>query len=558
MRRGLGRQLYVWFVVSVTAPLILVAIAATLLVNSQLQGARVGDITNALVPTAHRIENALTELERITFSPYLHHDLFTLLTYADRGYLADPPKGMATTVARAERTYTNTLVKMMFTADQTVRSITFYPASGDDDLGHALVRTTPGLREVAAPGYRSTPWYEAAALDGSFVTISAEPAPVVTLATMIRDLDRDRHVGVLVVEADADELLAGVANLTVRASDTLVLADSAGRVLAGTGGEWDADDAGYVPIEVAIPSVGWRLVYQVSKSDVRASTAVLVGLGVAAALVTSAAAFGIYRRESRTVVRGSSDILDTLHSMRAGDLSKKSTVTSDDWLGTIAESVNHLGSELSSLIDREYKAVIDRQNAEYRALQAQISPHFLYNVFNDFMAMNRLGQRERLEESILRMTRLLRYSCSTAEFATVRDEVEFAREYLYLRQIQLDERLSYEIEMDEGCAEVTMPRLIIQPLVENAIKHGLSDERPLVVQLRVEQVEGGGRARVTIRDDGNGFDADRITESTGFATMNIRERLRILSEDAVLDITSHPGHGTTCVLDLRSEQLCGS
>src|SRR5690606_17073401 len=285
---------------------------------------------------------------------------------------------------------------------------------------------------------------------------------------------------------DADELLGGVADLAARASDRIVLADAEGRVLAGHGGGWDAEDPSYVPVAVAIPSVDWQLVYQVSRSEARASAALLVGLGVVAALAISAAAYAIYRRESRSVVRGTTDILRTLRTMRAGDLSKKSTVTSDDWLGTIAESVNHLGSELSSQIDREYKAVIDRQNAEYRALQAQISPHFLYTVFNDFMAMNRLGQRERLEESILRMTRLLRYSCSTAEMATVGQEVDFAREYLYLRQIQLDERLSYEIEIDERCREMTMPRLIIQPLVENAIKHGLPDERPLTVHVRVE------------------------------------------------------------------------
>lgn len=551
MGRGLSRQLFLWFVGSVTVPLVLVAIASSVLISSQLQNARLVDITNALAPTAHGIEASLAELDRIAFSPYLYNELFTLLVYADRGYLVEPPQGMGTAIARAERTYTSTFVKMMFTARQTVRSITFYPANGERQAGYALVRTTPGLREFHSPGYRDSTWYVAAARDGSAVSITSGPEPTVVLATMIRDQDRNRPVGVLLVEASADHLLGGLHDMSVPTADRLVLADSSGEAIAGDVRDWQPEDPDFIPVDVAIPSVEWHLVYQVSRNEARASTALIVGIAVGAAIVTSGFAYAIYRRESRAVVAGTDDIIETLAAMRAGDLSTRSAVESNDWLGTIADSVNHLGAELSTRIEREYKAVIDRQNAEYRALQAQISPHFLYNVFNDFMAMNRLGQRERLEESILRMTRLLRYSCSTAEFATVGQEVAFAGEYLFLRQIQLDERLSYTIDIEPGCRSVTMPRLIVQPLVENAIKHGMPDDRKLTVRVCAEPTAGGQGTRITVRDDGTGFDPERITETSGFATTNIRERLRILSQNSTLEISSEPGAGTVCVLDLQ-------
>lgn len=554
MHRGLGRQLFMWFAGSVTVPLVVLAVVSSVLFNTQLQNARVRDVSAVLTPTAHRIESSLAELDRLAFSPYLHSDLFTLLTYADRGHLTDPPRSLATKVARAEGTYTNTLVKMMFTAEQTIRSITFYPEHGT--TAFQLDRARPGLREIEVESYRGTAWYLDAAKDGRSISVEATEAPLVTAATTIRDLERKRHIGVLVVEADASELLRGFSELEVPGRDRLVLVDAAGKVIAGHEGEWDAHDAAFIPVELEVPSVGWRLVYQVSKAESRTSGALLAGIAVAVALLTSAVAYLIYRRESRTVVDGTTDILATLTSMRDGNLGTKSAVSSNDWLGSIADSVNHLGSELSTHIEREYKAVIDRQNAEYRALQAQISPHFLYNVFNDFMAMNRLGQRERLEESILRMTRLLRYSCSTAELATIGQEVEFAREYLFLRQIQLDDRLSYDIQVDEECRAVEMPRLIIQPLVENAIKHGLPDDRPLTIQLHVRSADDGARTIVTIRDDGSGFDPECITETTGFATMNIRERLRILAQGAELDIASRPDEGTTCVLELHKELPC--
>jgi two-component system sensor histidine kinase YesM len=554
MHRGLGRQLFVWFTGSVTIPLVLLAVVASVLFSSQLQATRVRDVSSALTPTAQRIENSLAELDRISFAPYLHSDLFTLLVYADRGHLESTPRSLEGAVARAERTYTNTLVKMMFTAEQTIRSITFFPEHGT--VAYRLDRVRPGLQPVETGSYRSASWYVDAATEGRSIWVLEGKERVVRAATTIQDRDRKRQVGVLVVEADADELLRGLAELEVQHGDRLVLADASGKVIAGPEGRWDEDDPDFIPVAVEVPSVDWRLVYQVSKAGSRTSSTLLTAIAVGVALLTAAVAYLIYRRESRTVVAGTTDILATLTEMRDGNLNRRSSIASNDWLGTIAASVNHLGAELSTRIEREYKAVIEKQNAEYRALQAQISPHFLYNVLNDFMAMNRLGQHERLEESILRLTRLLRYSCSTAELATVGHEVDFAREYLYLRQIQLDDRLRYQIDVDESCREVEMPRLIIQPHVENAIKHGLPEDRPLTIELRVRTSQDGTATLVTIRDDGLGFDADRITDTTGFATMNIRERLRLLARGAELEIESRPREGTTCVLALPSEMLC--
>ncbi len=555
MGRGLSRQLRGWFVGSIAAPLVLVAIVASLAFTSRLEHSRVVDITNALTLTAEQIENSLGELDRIAFSPYLYNDLFTMLVYADRGYLGAPPAGQAATVTRVERTYVNTLVKMMYTAGQTIRSIIFYPAGGDGHTAYALTRTKAGLQAMNVPSYRDTAWFGTSASQGRAVTIDEHPEPVLSLSTMIRDQDRHRDLGVLQINVVADETLASLSAMSLPAGDRLLLIDESGAVLRGEAIDWQQNNSGYTTVEAPIPSVGWRLVYLANQVDALRSTVLMVSLAVVAALMILALSYAIYRRESRSVVAGTNEIVSTLQRMRSGDLNTTSGVHRDDWLGTIAESVNHLGSELSSHIDREYRAVIDRQHAEYRALQAQISPHFLYNVFNDFMAMNRLGQRERLNDSILQMTRLLRYSCATGDFATVRQEVDFAQQYLFLRQMELDDRMSYEILLAEECADVPMPRLIVQPLVENAIKHGIPDDRPLHIRIRAElSVHEPPRTRITVTDDGIGFNPDGITETSGFATMSIRERLRILSPDSTLQISSRPGEGTCSVLEVGAIQ----
>jgi sensor histidine kinase YesM len=201
-----------------------------------------------------------------------------------------------------------------------------------------------------------------------------------------------------------------------------------------------------------------------------------------------------------------------------------------------------------------YAELLERRNAQYEALQAQIRPHFLYNVLNNIIGLNRLEDRRRLEESVVALKEILRYSLGQERFSTLGEEIRIARRYCSLQELRFDDRISFDLSCPEDLATLPMPKLILQPLVENAIIHGLEPMaergRLTVTAYRSDEEH----VDVTVIDNGIGFDdrieppADGATRGTHIGLRNIEQRLRAVYTGARLTVSSRPGEGTTCVL----------
>jgi two-component system sensor histidine kinase YesM len=557
---SLRHQLLAWFIGAVTVPLVLAAILGSALFADRLERTRTLDVANTLTSIAHSMSENVGELRRIAFTPYLFGQLQDALVYMNRGYIEAAPPGLATSVAMAQRAYSSTLIKLMHTATQTIAEVDFYPAARTDGTVYKVLRDRPGLRTETDLGYRETDWYQAAAAQDNGVALVIDNAagePSLVWVAMIRDLDRHQALGVLRIDASARGIETPMTQMVVPDGDQLVLRGPDGLAIRSVPARSGTALPGQPLAKAPIAGTEWGLTYFADRAKQLTTTAGVVAVALAIAMAAAALAYVIYRRESRAVTAGTAAVVSTLEKMRAGDLSARADLEREDWLGAISESVGHLGTELSQQIDQNYKAVIARQNAEYRALQAQISPHFLHNAFNDFVAMNRLGDSERLEKSILRLSRMLRYSCTTSDWATVAQEAEFAEQYLFLRESELAGRLTYQVKVDPAVADVSMPRLIVQPLVENALVHGLADDATISVQVAAHLDNETGQTVIEVVDDGLGFEpkaqTEPITEAAGFATMNIRERLRILSPRASLEIISQPGEGTRCTIKIPLE-----
>ena len=158
-------------------------------------------------------------------------------------------------------------------------------------------------------------------------------------------------------------------------------------------------------------------------------------------------------------------------------------------------------------------------------LQAQIEPHFLFNSLSTVLSLVDTD-REKAGRMLTDLIRYLRVSLSRtrAESTTIDQEMEMARAYLDIYQIRMGDRLQYRIQAEDGLKEAAIPPMLVQPLVENAVKHGLEPT-----------VEGGlvtitaysvpQKIRITVTDTGKGLDE---TGDAGFGLMNIRERLHSL------------------------------
>jgi len=163
------------------------------------------------------------------------------------------------------------------------------------------------------------------------------------------------------------------------------------------------------------------------------------------------------------------------------------------------------------------------KNAELRSLRFQINPHFLFNTLNSLSAQVMTGRAAEAETMIQNLSRFYRTSLAgdpTAD-VTLAEEVHLQRLYLEVEGVRFPHRLRTEFDIPDALADICVPGLILQPLVENAVKHGVSTTRdPVTITIRAEQVQG--QLRLTVENDGNGTPRNG---GTGIGLVNVRDRL---------------------------------
>jgi len=191
------------------------------------------------------------------------------------------------------------------------------------------------------------------------------------------------------------------------------------------------------------------------------------------------------------------------------------------------------------------------KEAELRLLQAQIEPHFLFNTLANVRSLIDFAPKE-AGELLDAFTDHLRASLTSmrAERVSLDTELALVGHYLRLMQLRMGERLSFSIDADDAARAVMVPPLLLQPLVENAIHHGLESKvEPGHVQVRARVVDG--QLQLSVQDDGVGLDAPRTRPGNGVATQNIRDRLATRYGDrATLRIEPALPHGTQALLQL--------
>ena len=262
-----------------------------------------------------------------------------------------------------------------------------------------------------------------------------------------------------------------------------------------------------------------------------------------------------------------------------GDLGVRFFYPYKDEVGSLAKSFNYMIGEIQSLVrkqeetieelkrERDYVAEVQKQKrkAELKALQAQINPHFLYNTLN---AITWQAADQGAEEiSILSnsLGKFFRIGLSKgAEVISLREELEHVTSYLEIQSIRYHSRLSYEIHVDDKCLDFRMIKLLLQPLAENSIYHGIKEKQGAgIIKISVSE-EGTGEETITeleVWDNGAGIPEEKIAFinetlkkggtdcEAGYGIYNVNERIRLFyGKEYGLHNESSFGHWTKAVL----------
>jgi two-component system, LytTR family, sensor kinase len=189
--------------------------------------------------------------------------------------------------------------------------------------------------------------------------------------------------------------------------------------------------------------------------------------------------------------------------------------------------------------------------AELRALRAQLNPHFLFNALTTIGYLIQTAP-VRAVDTLLRLTHVLRgvLRRSTSEFSSLDEEIDLIRSYLEIERARFEERLLVTIDVPPDAGRLSLPTLLLQPIVENAVKHGLASTREGGL-LRVSAEHDGHRLVLRVEDSGIGFDPASARAQSGVGLASVAQRLSVhYGTDATLEITSAPGRGTTVRVDL--------
>lgn len=271
---------------------------------------------------------------------------------------------------------------------------------------------------------------------------------------------------------------------------------------------------------------------------------------------------------SNLVTKPLRQVSEAIRKFSAGDFSQQVQVTTKDEVGEVADCFNKMVGDIRKLIDENYVIKLSEKESELAALQAQINPHFLYNTLDALYWQAMEAGNEELGETILALSDLFRLVLGKGKNeVTVGQEAELIARYLQIQKMRFSKRLQYEICIDEEIRQEKIPKLILQPFVENAIVHGFENvSTPCKLTVTGRRVDK--KLVFEIRDTGIGMSREQLAalweeESVNYskqrigryAIKNIRERLQLkFHEQFTLEIQSGVGEGTTVILTLPCEE----
>ncbi|MCO6490618.1 MAG: histidine kinase [Phaeodactylibacter sp.] len=199
-------------------------------------------------------------------------------------------------------------------------------------------------------------------------------------------------------------------------------------------------------------------------------------------------------------------------------------------------------------------------SAQLNALRLQLQPHFLFNTLNTISSLMEFDKK-RAQKVVSQLGNLLRFVLSQDKrnLAPLREEIEFIRNYLNIEEARFPDRLTIEYKIDEQALEAQVPTLILQPLVENAVKHGFANRTgPGKITLACQKIDGG-QVMITVKDDGRGSSrpAEELAAS-GIGLKNVRERLKLTyRENYIFSVQSREGQGfeATIIIPFQRQRI---
>ena len=312
------------------------------------------------------------------------------------------------------------------------------------------------------------------------------------------------------------------------------------------------------------PYTGWRTVGVFSMDEVMSSVNTIVYILFTCVIISLVLVVIVSFKFSRTLTNPIFKLKRLMKQAESGDLTVRFNFEHNDEIGELGQSFNHMIARIDQLIQMVYVEQENKRTAEMKSLQEQIKPHFLYNTLDTISWMARDYDAEDIVRLVDALTNMFRIGLSHGkDIITVKEEITHVSNYLYIQKIRYKDKLNYVIHVDESLYAVEVPKLILQPLVENAIYHGVKAKRGGGT-ITITGVPEGENLVFTVQDNGAGMPQEKVEElnrrmsersvldeQKSFGLFYIRERIQLCYGTGYgVHVESALGEGTRVTITL--------
>ena len=325
-----------------------------------------------------------------------------------------------------------------------------------------------------------------------------------------------------------------------------------------------------------LPEPNWTIVGVVPEDElfveIRQTRNAMLLISGLLLVVVIVVAFGL----SKGITRPLSRMARAMRQVKLGDFDKAlklmpSVKSGHSELGFVTDAFEQMTHRLKYLIETEFETNLRRKNAEYKALLLQINPHFYNNSLEIIGGLAAMKREDLVMDAAEALGQMMRYSLNlNTDRVRVAEEFAYIRDYLFILKLRYDEDLELRIEEEEGAGDALVPKFILQPLVENAVKYSLEKGAAEAASVFIGSSVSDGRLRLTVADNGIGMapelaadlardalqkekDAASILNSAGdrIGLRNVLARCRLnYGEGFRFEIDTEPGRGTSITLNL--------
>ncbi|TMV47531.1 sensor histidine kinase [Paenibacillus mesophilus] len=392
-----------------------------------------------------------------------------------------------------------------------------------------------GKAEVAVqPPHRSHDY-------GFAPTAYIEPATVMTMHRSIRRVPLTEELGILSVDINMQGLRAMAESLYDTKREQLYILDSSGYVIYGPDEKlwgnrpeegwvsdllarpeqvgsvfWDGDGFKGVQVYDKLKTnyLDWTIVkripdevlYKQARDLTRINTFVLAAFSLLSIVVTVGVAFLFTAPIKR--------LIGYIGAIQKGNMNVDIDMKRKDEFGLLAARFRSMMQHINNLIVKEYRLELANRTNQLKALQAQINPHFLYNALQSIGTLALQMNAPNIYKLISSLGKMMRYSMNTAETSVpLAKEIDHIRSYVELQRSRFDEKVALTLELDEGTLYAELPKMTLQPIVENYFKHGFDPasgtEGAVVIRSGFTE---DGLITISVEDNGKGPGPDRLNE----------------------------------------------